>query len=139
MDFELNNEKRVIAVDFDGTLCENKYPEIGEPNLILIGMLKEIQKLGHKIVLWTCRSDEMLEKAVSFCREQGLEFDAVNANVPERMALYGDDPRKIGADCYIDDKCVHPDLLCHYCMSKAFESGFSFKDIITDCDCENNN
>ena len=56
--------KQIIAVDFDGTLCENKWPEIGEPNTKLIGYLIEMRKtFGAKIILWTCRVGEMLDKA----------------------------------------------------------------------------
>jgi len=69
---------KVIAVDFDGTLCESKYPDIGEPALELINILKECRECGHKIILWTCRSGELLNNAIEFCKSYGLEFDAVN-------------------------------------------------------------
>ncbi len=68
----------IIATDFDGTICENKYPEIGEPRNNTILYLKEKQKNGAKIVLWTCRVDELLDAAVKWCRNKGLIFDAVN-------------------------------------------------------------
>lgn len=75
--------EQIIAVDFDGTLCENKWPEIGEPNTNLIGYLIEMRKsFGAKIILWTCRVGEMLDKAVNWCSEHRLEFDAVNENLP---------------------------------------------------------
>lgn len=62
--------EQIIAVDFDGTLCENKWPEIGEPNTNLIGYLIEMRKsFGAKIILWTCRVGEMLDKAVNWCSE----------------------------------------------------------------------
>lgn len=54
--------------------------------------------------MWTCRADERLEEAVRWCYDQGLIFDAVNENLPERIAMFGTDPRKIGADEYIDDR-----------------------------------
>lgn len=90
------------AVDFDGTLCENAYPEIGAPNLPLIDKLISRRRLGAKIILWTCREGEMLTRAV--------EFDAVNDNTEELKRAYGTNPRKIGADYYIDDKAMLPDL-----------------------------
>ena len=68
------------AVDFDGTLCENAYPEIGAPNLPLIDKLISRRHLGAKVILWTCREGELLTRAVEFCRCYGLEFDAVNDN-----------------------------------------------------------
>lgn len=95
---------KVIATDFDGTLCENKWPDIGEPNEEIIWYLREQQAAGAKIILWTCRVGERLEEAVRWCYDQGLIFDAVNENLPERIAMFGTDPRKIGADEYIDDR-----------------------------------
>jgi len=95
---------KVIATDFDGTLCENKWPEIGAPNTKLINYLKTEKKFGTKLILWTCREGYKLEKAVDWCRLQGLKFDAVNHNLPEVIELYGGDTRKISADEYIDDK-----------------------------------
>ena len=94
----------IIAVDFDGTLCKEHWPEIGAPNLRLIGWLKERRKAGDKLILWTCRCGEMLEKAVAWCSVWGLTFDAVNANLPENVAQYGNDCRKVYADIYLDDK-----------------------------------
>lgn len=52
----------IIAVDFDGTLCRNQYPEIGEPNNALIEYLKTRQNMGHKLILWTCRVGDKLEQ-----------------------------------------------------------------------------
>lgn len=70
--------EQIIAVDFDGTLCENKWPEIGEPNTNLIGYLIEMRKsFGAKIILWTCRVGEMLDKAVNWCSEhKGTLYDS---------------------------------------------------------------
>ena len=95
---------RVIAVDFDGTLCENKWPAIGAPNKDLIYELKIRQRRGEKIILWTCRMGERLDAAIEWCKKQGLDFDAVNENLPEIVELFGGDSRKIFADEYIDDK-----------------------------------
>lgn len=81
------------AVDFDGTLCENAYPEIGAPNLPLIDKLISCRRLGAKIILWTCREGELLTRAVEFCRCFGLEFDAVNDNTDELKRAYGTNPR----------------------------------------------
>lgn len=102
------NTIRIIAVDFDGTLCSDCYPEIGLPNLPLIYLLKQLQVQGKKIILWTCRCEERLEEAVRWCEMFGLQFDAVNANVPETLERYGMESRKISADVYIDDKACFP-------------------------------
>ena len=94
----------IIAVDFDGTLCENKWPEIGEPNKELITYLKKRQEAGDKLILWTCRVGEILDNAVAWSAEQGIIFDAVNENLSEVVSSFGTDTRKIWANEYIDDR-----------------------------------
>lgn len=96
----------IIAVDFDGTLCESAWPEIGEANTEIIEELKRRKAGGDKVILWTCRGGELLEKAVAWCKEMGIELDAVNENLPERKEKYGGDSRKVSADEYWDDKSV---------------------------------
>jgi len=92
-----------IAVDFDGTIVEHKYPAIGEELLFAIETLKELQRQQHQIILWTFRAGEDLDDAIVYCRKRGLEFYAVNKNYPEEVF---DDTisRKIIADVYIDDR-----------------------------------
>ena len=94
----------VIAVDFDGTLCKEKWPEIGVPNTALIQWLISRKVMGDKLILWTCRVGDMLNEAVMWCKAQGLTFDAVNENLPENVEKYGNDCRKVFADMYLDDK-----------------------------------
>lgn len=98
----------IIAVDFDGTLCVDKYPGIGAANTGLIEALKERQRGGDRLILWTCRATERLEEALHWCGLHGLFFDAVNANVPETLERWGTDSRKISADLYIDDRAEKP-------------------------------
>jgi len=102
---------QIIAVDFDGTLCFSKWPELGEPNRPLIEYLKVWRNQGNKLILWTCRGGEALEKAVSWCQEQQLEFDAVNDNLPEVIEMYGNNSRKVTCDYYIDDKAMLPGMV----------------------------
>ncbi|GAB4284691.1 MAG: hypothetical protein Kow0068_09870 [Marinilabiliales bacterium] len=94
-----------IAVDFDGTIVEHKYPEIGEVKLFAFETLRLLQQKGHKLILWTYRTGDVLDKAVEFCRENGIEFYAVNKNYPEEV-YDCNTPRKIDADIYIDDKNI---------------------------------
>lgn len=94
----------VIAVDFDGTLCESTWPGIGDPNTELIKVLKKRRAGGDKVVLWTCRDGDKLQEAIAWCKDQGLEFDAVNDNLQELKEYWGNNPRKIFADEYWDDK-----------------------------------
>lgn len=97
-------KNRIIAVDFDGTLTEENYPNIGQPNLKLIYELISCRKNGDKIILWTCRDSKELEDAINWCKQNGLEFDAINDNIPEVIEAWQSNPRKIYADVYIDDK-----------------------------------
>ena len=94
----------IIAVDFDGTLCKDKYPQVGEPNMPLIRWLIARRLMGDKLILWTCRCGAKLERAFVWCEAFGLTFDAVNANLPENIEKYGNDCRKVFADIYLDDK-----------------------------------
>ncbi len=94
-----------IAVDFDGTIVEHEYPEIGKELLFAFQTLKEIQKQGHHLILWTYRAGKELDDAVEYCKKNGLVFYAVNKNYPEEV-FTDSISRKIDADIYIDDKNI---------------------------------
>lgn len=96
-------DKLIIAVDFDGTIVEDAYPKIGKPKLFAFETLERLQKEGHRLILWTYRSDLRLEEAVAFCKEHGLEFYAINKSFPEEQFDYTKS-RKIHADIFIDDR-----------------------------------
>ena len=91
-----------IAVDFDGTIVEDRYPSIGKPVPYAIETLLELQKKGHILLLWTAREGRVLNEAVEYCRSKGLEFYSVNGASPAEEAPSG--PRKVIADVYIDDR-----------------------------------
>lgn len=95
----------IIAVDFDMTLSFEHYPNIGKPNTRLFNWLIEHKNNGDRIVLWTCREGKQLMEAIQFCKQNGLEFDSVNTNLPEIDFV----SRKIVADIYIDDLAMKPD------------------------------
>lgn len=99
---------KIIAVDFDGTLFTEEYPNIGKPKWRVINWCKERQVKGDILILWTCREGEYLQEAIEMCKDVGLVFDYVNENVPLRIKRCGNDCRKIGADIYLDDKAMHP-------------------------------
>ena len=101
----------IIAVDFDGTLFENAFPEIGKPRYKVINFILERKARGDTIILWTCRGGESLQKAVSKCKEYGIEFDYINENAAFDKALYKDESRKIYADLYLDDHAMNPSVL----------------------------
>jgi hydroxymethylpyrimidine pyrophosphatase-like HAD family hydrolase len=96
----------VIAVDFDGTIVEHKYPQIGKDRTFAFETLKSLQKSGHQLILWTYRSGPELQEAVEYCRSKGIEFYAVNSNYPEEVFDVSVISRKIVADVYIDDRNI---------------------------------
>ena len=98
-------EKYIIAVDFDGTIVEDAYPEIGKPRIFAFETLKRLQEDGHRLILWTYRCNKKLDEAVVFCKENGIEFYAVNKSFPEEE-FKGDVSRKIMADLFIDDRNI---------------------------------
>ena len=101
----VNNNSKIIAIDFDGTIVEHKYPAIGKETLFAFRTLLELEKRGARLILWTFRTGKELEEAVDFCRKNGLEFYAVNKNYPEEIPDENVS-RKIDADIYIDDKNI---------------------------------
>ena len=92
-----------IAVDFDGTIVEHMYPEIGKEKLFAFKTLKELEKKGALLILWTFRAGKELDEAVEYCRKNGIEFYAVNKNYPEEVQNESVS-RKIDADIFIDDR-----------------------------------
>ena len=98
---DLKNLK--IAVDFDGTIVEHEYPEIGREKLFAFQTLQELDKMGASLILWTFRTGKELQEAVEFCRKNGIEFYAVNKSYPEEI-FDETVSRKIHADIFIDDR-----------------------------------
>jgi hypothetical protein len=96
----------IFAIDFDGTIVVDKYPEIGEPITEAIITIREIKKLGHKIIIWSCRVEPQLSEMRDFLILNNIPFDFINENCPIKIAHYKNDTRKIGADYYIDDKII---------------------------------
>ena len=97
----------IIAIDFDGTIVEHRYPAIGKERPFAIETLKKLNKDGHRLILWTVREGRLLEEAVQFCRERGVEFYAVNRDYPEEEKDHNKHySRKLKADVWIDDRNV---------------------------------
>lgn len=94
-----------IAVDFDGTIVEDRYPEIGREKPFATQTLRMLIEERHKLILWSVRRNEELKEAVEWCKERGVEFYAVNLDFPEEKAEYNEQySRKIKADMFIDDR-----------------------------------
>lgn len=96
----------VIAVDFDGTIVKHEYPRIGEELPFATETLKMLQRDGHRLILWSVREDELLQEAVDWCHERGVDFYAVNKDYPEENGQESNASfsRKLKADLFIDDR-----------------------------------
>lgn len=98
----MNN--KIIAVDFDGTIVEDRYPEIGKPMLFAFDTLKKLENRGYRLILWTFRTGKKLQEAISFCKQNGIEFYAVNSSFEGEIFDSESQSRKISADIFIDDR-----------------------------------
>ena len=130
----LPNKHLIIAIDFDGTIVEDAYPKIGKPMIFAFETMKKLQSEGHRLILWTYRSDRKLQEAVDFCKQQGLEFYAINKSYPEEE-FDGKISRKIHATFFVDDRniggfigwtAVHKLLLNYEPEIKKKKGFFSF-------------
>lgn len=119
-----------IAVDFDGTIVEHRYPRIGKEIPFATDTLKLLQQDQHKLILWSVREGELLEEAVAWCKERGVEFYAVNRDYPEEKQQDCGFSRKLKVDLFIDDRNLGglPDWGLIYQMIKERKT---FRDIYT--------
>lgn len=95
----------IIAVDFDGTIVEHKFPKLGNPLPDAFKVLKKIKSEGHVLILWTYRTGAELKQAVTFCKRNGLEFNSINCNAGDEDLDFTHN-RKIYADLFIDDRNI---------------------------------
>lgn len=95
-----------IAVDFDGTIVTHEYPKIGKELPFAVDTLKLLQREGHALILWTVREGKLLDDAVNWCKERGLEFFAVNSDFPEENGRERSFSRKLKVDLWIDDRNI---------------------------------
>jgi hypothetical protein len=96
-----------IAVDFDGTIVEHRYPKIGKELPFATQTLRMLIEDRHKLILWSVREGKLLVEAVEWCRERGIEFYAVNKDFPEEdLEKNQHFSRKLKADIWIDDRNI---------------------------------
>ena len=97
----------VIAVDFDGTIVEHEYPKIGEEIPFATETLRMLINDHHKLILWSVREGKLLDEAVEWCRERGVEFYAINRDYPEETTQNNNHfSRKLKVDLFIDDRNI---------------------------------
>ena len=94
----------IIAVDFDGTIVRHRYPKIGEELPFATETLRMLIREGHRLILWTVREGKLLDEAIEWCRDRGVEFYAINRDFPEEDATGSGFSRKLKADLFIDDR-----------------------------------
>lgn len=122
----------LIAIDFDGTIVEDRYPEIGRERPFAVRTLRKLEDDGHRLILWTVREGKRLTEAIEWCRERGIEFYAVNKDYPEedvtRNRIFS---RKLKVDLFIDDRNIGglPDWGTIY---HIISSGKSYESILLD-------
>ena len=122
----------IIAVDFDGTIVRHRYPAIGEEIPFAVQTLKMLTEERHQLILWTVREGELLDAAVNWCRERGLEFYAINRDFPEEDITRNESfTRKLKVDMWIDDRNVGglPDWGTIY---RIIHEGKTFEQILSE-------
>lgn len=118
-----------ISIDFDGTIVEHRYPEIGKERPFAIKTIKQLAADGHQLILNTVREGELLDAAVEWCEKRGVVFYAVNQNTPDETYESPGYTRKILADYYIDDRNIGglPDWGTIY---EIISTGKTFEDFL---------
>lgn len=101
-------ETMYIAVDFDGTMVDHCYPEIGKPVPGALVFCRKFMEQGHQIILWTMRSGKELEEAADYMRSNGIELFGINTNPTQHT--WTESP-KAYAHLYIDDAAAGTPLL----------------------------
>ncbi|AGI11384.1 HAD-like domain containing protein [Listeria phage LP-125] len=100
---------KYIAIDFDGTIAseqEESYPLVGELLPYAKETIEELVELGAVITVWTCREELGMDLCLDFLASNNIPYHFVNENNPDKIAIWKNDTRKIGADLYIDDKAL---------------------------------
>ena len=123
-------KKRItLAIDFDGTLVEHKYPKIGKEIPFAVDTVKMLHREGYRLILWTVREGPLLDEAVEWCKKRGLSFYAINRNYPEESIQDESYSRKLKADLFIDDRNIGG-LPSWGMIYKMISQGMSFQEVI---------
>lgn len=96
----------IFAIDFDGTIVRDDYPHVGDLIPEAAEAIRELKRMGHQVIIWTCREGPARDAMIYFLKQQEIPYDRVNEHVPEQIQRYGADPRKIFANYYIDDRSI---------------------------------
>ena len=95
-----------ICIDFDGTCVSHEFPKIGY-DIGAVSVLQEIISNGHRLILFTMRSDRpngnFLTDAVNWFKENDIPLYGIQKNPTQ--VNWTTSP-KAYADKYIDDSAV---------------------------------
>lgn len=94
----------ILAIDFDNTIVEEIYPDIGKLKPNAKEVINQLYEDGHTIIINSCRSGIYEGEMELFLMELEIKYHWINCNEPDRIKHFGRDCRKISADIYIDDK-----------------------------------
>lgn len=98
----------IVAVDFDGTVVDHRYPDVGPTLPLAVEKLKEMTTSGIKIILWTMRSGKELEDAVNWYKQHDIPLFGINKNPQQR---HWTSSPKAYAHLYIDDAAFGAPLM----------------------------
>lgn len=126
--------RKAIAIDFDGCLCTDAFPAIGEPNWAVIRRAQVEQRRGAGLILWTCREGDRLQEAVAACEGWGLTFDTINESLPDWIEAFGTQPRKVGATEYWDDKAAQIPVVDRFFVGGPGDDSIEFVEPTIDGD-----
>ena len=101
----------IIAIDFDGTIVDHAFPDIGKINPGAIEYLKLFQENNARLILYTMRSGKSLEDAVSYLKTNGIDnWYGINENSDQYSWTSSS---KVYANIYIDDAAYGCPLIIH--------------------------
>ena len=94
----------IIAIDFDGVIVTDIYPDIGVALPDMQDVMHFLYRQGHTLIINTCRTGVPARAAIDMLQARGIPFHYFNRNDPKQTEKYGGESRKISADLYLDDK-----------------------------------
>ena len=94
---------KIVVIDFDGTIAFDSYPAVGAMKPMADVVINSWYERGHMILIDTCRTSGYQAVAEDALKEWGIKYHYINTNLPEQIALYGADCRKLSGHLRIDD------------------------------------
>lgn len=106
----------IIAVDFDGTCVDHRYPDVGLDVPHAVDVLQELVAAGHQLIIWTMRDGHYLEAAEAWYRHHNIPYLGANRNPRQDWST----SPKAYAQIYIDDAALGCPLATHPVAARPF-------------------